>query len=364
MDFVSADRSGEAEFNSQLQNYNLGVANTNLQIQSDIESIKEKAKTDKGDIDSGETGIQIKDAIAGGSAVAGATATLKRAMDYEPKVKTATLKRAGGVAEEVGEGVEGAGEVGEGAEGAEGAIAVARAGGPLDVSVEVGQAGEGAEGAGEAGEGVAEVAEGAEGAGEVAEAGEAGGGLAEVASSALRTGGAGGGVAEVASSALRTAGAGAEGAGAGAGLLKGAGSALLKGGAGSLLKGVGAIGSIGTLGMDIASDTGGGWKAKSTADKWGNVMGIAGSAMDLVGLGLEMTPLAPIGLGLQVVGTGLQLGSGLESEISSEDRVDPAKGAVDTQAGKDIAEINKPMAKISGVSLAQTGGLAVARQQQ
>ena len=346
MDFVSADRSGEAEFNSQLQNYNIGVDNRNLEIQSDIDTIKEKAKTDKGDIDSGETGIQIKDAIAGGSAVAGATATLKRAMDYEPKVKTATLKRAGGVAEEVGEGVEGAGEVGEGAEGAEGAIAVARAGGPLNVSVEVAEAGEGAEGAGEAGGEVAEVAEGAEGAGEVAEAGEAGGGLAEVASSALRT-----------------AGAGAEGAGAGAGLLKGAG-AVLKGGAGSLLKGVGAIGSIGTLGMDIASDTGGGWKAKSTADKWGNAFGIAGSALDLVGLGLEMTPLAPLGLGLQVVGTGFQLGAGLESEISSEDRVDPAKAEVDTQAGKDIAEINKPMAKISGVSLAQTGGLAVARQQQ
>ena len=344
MDFVSADRSGEAEFNSQLQNYNIGVANRNLEIQSDIDTIKEKAKTDKGDIDSGETGIQIKDAVSTGSAVAGATATLNRAINYKGKVK-----KAGAVAEEGIEGVEGAGVGAEGAEGAEGAIAVARAGEPLDVSVEVGEAGEGAEGAGEAGEAggeVAEVAEGAEGAGEVAEAGEAGGGVAEVASSALRT-----------------AGAGAEGAEAGAGVLKGAG-AVLKGGAGSLLKGVGAIGSIGTLGMDIASDTGGGWKAKSTADKWGNAFGIAGSALDLVGLGLEMTPLAPLGLGLQVVGTGFQLGAGLESEISSEDRVDPAKGAVDTQAGKDIAEINKPMSDIQGVSLAGSGGLAVARQQQ
>ena len=285
MDFVSADRSGEAEFNSQLKDFNIGVA------------------------------------VSTGTAVAGATATLKRAVDYDPEAGKATLKRAGGVAEEAGQGVEGEAA---GGEAAESAIAVPRASEPVDASVEVAAAGEGAE-----------------------EVGEAAGGAGELASTALRTARATAGAAEVPT-----------------GFLKGAGGALLKGGAGTVLKGVGALGSIGTLGMDIASDTGGGWKAKSTADKWGNVFGIAGSAMDLVGLGLEATPLAPLGLGLQVVGTGFQLGAGLESEISSESRVDPAKGAIDTQAGKDIAAIDKPLSDIQGVSLAGTGGLAVARQQQ
>lgn len=131
------------------------------------------------------------------------------------------------------------------------------------------------------------------------------------------------------------------------------------------VKGLGVIGAIGSLGMDIASDTGGGWKAKSTADKIGNVAGITGAGLDIVGAGLEATGFgAPIGLGLQAIGTLFQIGSGIEGEITSSSDAKQAKiKAKAEEQAKDDAE-DAPSQQIQGVSLAQTGGLGVARQQQ
>ena len=131
------------------------------------------------------------------------------------------------------------------------------------------------------------------------------------------------------------------------------------------VKGLGVIGAVGSLGMDIASDTGGGWKAKSTADKIGNVAGITGAGLDIVGAGLEATGFgAPIGLGLQAIGTLFQIGSGIEGEITSSSDAKQAKiKAKAEEQAKDDAE-DAPSQQVQGVSLAQTGGLGVARQQQ
>jgi hypothetical protein len=119
------------------------------------------------------------------------------------------------------------------------------------------------------------------------------------------------------------------------------------------------------MGMAIASDENGGWAKMSTADKLGNVAEIGGAGLDMVGVGLEATGIGvPLGLALQGFGTLLQIGSGLESAISSKEAEAPAKQQAQQQEKQAEESEQKPLQEEVGVSESQAGGLGVARQQQ
>jgi len=118
--------------------------------------------------------------------------------------------------------------------------------------------------------------------------------------------------------------------------------------------------------MAIASDANGGWAKMSTADKMGNVAEIGGAGLDIVGAGLEATGIGvPLGLALQGFGTLLQLGSGIEGEISSKtEEPDAKKEAQKEEQQAEASDKAGMLQQESSVSQAQTGNLAVAREQQ
>lgn len=283
MEFVSADRSADSEFEAGLKNYNFGIQESNIQRTRDLKDAKDKERSDIRDITSGETGAEIKSGAGQASELAGAKAT------FDSWVKSGEA-----VASKAKEAQQTAGEVAENLQ---------------------------------ANNPTTEVPDTAEEAPATTETG---------VNEALETGT---GVEE-----------------------EGAGLASKLGGIG--LKGIGAVGAIAGMGMAIESDENGGWAKKSLADKIGNVAEIGGAGLDLAGLVLEATPLAPIGLALQGIGTVAQLGSGIEGEISTASKATKAKGQ--EQQEEQEAEKDEPPAQqqISGVSQAEAGGLAVARQQQ
>jgi len=134
----------------------------------------------------------------------------------------------------------------------------------------------------------------------------------------------------------------------------------------TVAKGLGGIGAVAGMGMAIASDVNGGFAKKSLADKIGNIAEIGGAGLDLVGLGLEATGIgAPLGLVLQGIGTIAQLGSSVESQITSGTGVKPAKEAAQKEEqeaeASDKAQIQQTTSAVTG---AGAGTLGVARQQQ
>jgi len=289
MEFVSADRSRDSEFEAGLKNYNFGIQEENKQRTKDLQIARDKEKDDIRQITSTEIESQIKSGAGQATALAGAKATfdswVKSGQEVAKKAQQAR-KTAGQIAQNL------------------------QSNNPTTETPPVAEEGERITQTG-----VNEASAGGDAERAVISAGEEGGKFA--------------------------------------GKLGGIG-----------LKGLGAVGSIAGMGMAIESDENGGWAKKSLADKIGNVAEIAGAGADLAGLVLEATPLAPVGLALQGVGTLFQIGSGIESEIS---------GAV--QAGKDKTkeqqeeqtkeqEEQPVQQEIQGVSEAGAGGLAVARQQQ
>jgi hypothetical protein len=87
MDFVSADRSGDSEFQARLKDYNFGVAETNRQITADIQNDRNTEKQQESDIDNTELFTQIKDATGQATGLASATATFKNYQQYGAKIQ-------------------------------------------------------------------------------------------------------------------------------------------------------------------------------------------------------------------------------------------------------------------------------------
>jgi len=297
MDFVSADRSRDSEFQANLKNYNFGVAESNKQITRDLDNDRDKEQQAENDIDDARTFTQIKDGAGGSTGLASATATFNNFKEYQGKIEEG-VKKAQKVAGETAEKIQ--------------QVKPTTTTPPDQVG---GKVGESVETGGEA------LSDGSK-AEKLTEAGK-------TLTSAEKT----------------------------AGFLGKTGS--------KALKGLGVVGAVAGMGMAIASDENGGWNKMSTADKWGNGMEIAGAGMDIVGAGLEATGIGvPFGLALQGFGTLLQLGSGVESEISSAEGVDPAKKKAQQDEQEEEDKEAKPQQQAVSVSTAQAGGLGVARQQQ
>lgn len=291
MDFISADRTGDSEFQANLKNYNFGVAESNKQITRDLDDDRDKEKQAENDIDDARTFTQIKDGSAGSTALSSATATFDNYLKYQGKIEEG-VKKAQKVAGDTAEKIQQARPTTETP--------------ALEESVETG-----------------------------------GGALSD------------GSKAEKLTEAGKTLTAEEKTAG----FLGKAGS--------KALKGLGVVGAVAGMGMAIASDENGGWQKMSTADKLGNMAEIGGAGLDIVGAGLEATGIGvPFGLALQGFGTLLQLGSGVESEISSAEGVDPAKKKAQQDEQDEEDKEAKPQQQAVAVSTAQAGGLGVARQQQ
>jgi len=301
MDFVSADRSRDSEFEAGLKNYNFGVDQINRDITSAIKTDRDREKQTERDIDNTEIFTQIKDAAGNATGLASATATFKNYQDY-----------AGKIAEGVKKAQKSAAATAEKVQQAKATLQT-----PAD------QLG-----------------------GKVGAAAEEGGGALSDASK----------VADLEKAGKATVNAAKTGGETGA-LIGKVGT--------KALKGLGIVGSAAGMGMAIAADANGGWAKMSTADKIGNVAEIGGAGLDMVGVGLEATGIGvPFGLALQGLGTLLQIGSGVEGEIASKTAVDPAKKAAQQEEQEEEAQEAPKQQEIAAVSEAQAGGLGVARQQQ
>lgn len=302
MDFVSADRTRDSEFQHELKNYNLGVSQINRDITKSIKNDRDTEKKQEQDIDSAETFTQIKDATGQATGIASATATFKNYQDYAGKLEEG-VKKAQKVATDTAEKIQQATPTTETPPDQTGGILSGEAdkgGGALSNPEEVDK---------------------------LYEAGKD-------TASALKEG-------EETGSAIGRVGTKA-------------------------LKGLGAVGSVAGMGMAIASDMNGGFSKMSTADKLGNVAEIGGAGLDILGVGLEATGIGvPLGLALQGLGTLAQLGSGLEGEIESKEEEPEAKKEAQQEEqqaeASDKAGIQQQEASVSE---AQAGGLAVAREQQ
>lgn len=370
MDFIGGDRTHDSEFEANLKNYNFGIAEQNRQITKDIQGYKNQLKTNVGNINTNELLEQIK-------AGSGQVAELTGAQGLFTRIQK--FQKAG---EKVGEG-----------------ITKARAVvGDIQSNVRQGVAGVG-EVAGQARTAVQGAVQGAQQAGQEA-VGQARGILSGAVQEASNVG------SSAATAAVNTAkqtaqqtaqnlvannpttatppvenrpltnttgvneaAAGTESESAVSSAIKTGQGAVeevskLSKFAGMGAKTIGGVGALAGMGMAIASDENGGWAKKSVADKISNVAEIGGAGMDMAGLVLEATPLAPLGLALQGFGTLFQIGSGIESEISSAVSSSDEK----TEAGKEEQQQeqseDKPQALISGLSSAEAGGAGIARQQQ
>lgn len=291
MEFVSADRSRDSEFEAGLKDYNFGIQEANIQRTKDLKTAKDQEKGDIRQITTGEVESEIKSGAGQASELAGAKATFDSwVASGEQLAKKA--KQARQTAGEVAQKLQANNPTTETPPATEEAPATTETG-------------------------VNEAA----GAGAELEAG--------------------------------AEGAGAEGSGYLASRLGGVG-----------LKGIGAVGAIAGMGMAIESDENGGWAKKSLADKIGNVAEIGGAGLDLAGLVLEATPLAPLGLALQGIGTLSQIGSGIEGEISGAVKSGKEKTAEQQEEQQTEQDEQPVQQEIQGVSEAGAGGLAVARQQQ
>jgi len=137
--------------------------------------------------------------------------------------------------------------------------------------------------------------------------------------------------------------------------------------AGKMATGIGIIGDIGSIGMDIAEDQAN-WGKMSTMDKISNIADIGGAGLDMLGTGL-MTFGGPVGamfgMGLKGIGDIAQIASGVEDTISGYDAVQDKQKDIDIQEKKQEEEEGPEKQEVKqGPSLASAGALAVGRQAQ
>jgi len=407
MDFIGGDRTHDSEFEANLKNYNFGIAEQNRQITKDIQGYKDQLKANVGNINTNELLEQIKAGSGQVAELTGAQGLFDRIQKFkqagEKVGESITKARAvvGDIQSNVRQGVAGVGEVaGQARTAVQGAVQSAQEAGQGAIA----QARGAVQSAQEAGQGAIAQARGAvqsaQQAGQEA-VGQARGILSGAVEEASNVGSSA--VSSAVNTARQTAqqtaqnlvannpttatppvenrpltnttgvneaSAGTESESAVSNAIKTGQEAVEEGAsklskfAGLGAKTVGGVGALAGMGMAIASDENGGWAKKSLSDKIGNVAEIGGAGMDMAGLVLEATPLAPIGLALQGIGTLFQIGSGIESEISSAVSSSDEK----TEAGKEEQQQeqseDKPQALLTGLSSAEAGGAGIARQQQ
>lgn len=137
--------------------------------------------------------------------------------------------------------------------------------------------------------------------------------------------------------------------------------------AGKLATGIGVIGDIGSIGLDISEDINN-WGKMSTADKISNIADIGGAGLDMIGTGLMAFggPIgAMVGLGLKGIGDIAQVGSGVEDTISGYQSAQDTKKDLDQQQEQAEKDAPDPKAEQkAGPTLAGAGTLAVGRQAQ
>jgi len=137
--------------------------------------------------------------------------------------------------------------------------------------------------------------------------------------------------------------------------------------AGKLATGLGVIGDVGSIGLDIAEDLNN-WDKMSTADKISNIADIGGAGFDMLGTGLMAFggPIgAMVGMGLKGLGDVVQVGSGVEDTISGYQSAQDTKDDLEKQQKKAEDEAPDPKEEQkAGPSLAGAGALAVGRQAQ
>ena len=133
---------------------------------------------------------------------------------------------------------------------------------------------------------------------------------------------------------------------------------LLAKGAGVLARGAGLVGA-GISAADAINDY------RNGKHGWAQALEIGGAGAELFGTLLEFTPLAPVGLALQVGGAAASaVGTGLaaeESEVETGKKVEASKEEA-TKATKDL-EAQRRTA-VSGLTTASQGGFSVARAVQ
>ena len=135
--------------------------------------------------------------------------------------------------------------------------------------------------------------------------------------------------------------------------------------AGSVL---GVIGDVGSIGLDISADTGGGWNKMSVADKIANVADIGGAGLDMIGTGL-MTFGGPVGMalggGLKLFGDITEVLAGTETAVSGEVSVSDKQKAIAVKEKADEAKLGQAKDQAQAVASEAGGGdLAVARKVQ
>lgn len=303
MEFVNANRSKDSEFLAGLQNYNNQVYEDNKVLDLDIKAAGDTQKQQQELLegDQAEKGTKTTLSLAGVGA--GGIEKVKRIPDQLKKANVAR-KEASAARD----------------------LAVNRSRGWFIR----GAAEEGGE---EAARGAARGAVGA--AAEVVENPAAAGALEEAAQVE--------GSAE-ARAALKT---GEEGAGK-----------LLAKGAGVLARGAGLVGA-GISAADAIND----WR--NGKHGWAQVLELGGAASEVFGTVLEVTPLAPLGLALQVGGAAASaVGTGIaaeESQVETGEKIDASKD----EATKETAQLeSEKRTAVSSLTTAGQGGFSVARAVQ
>ncbi len=303
MEFVNANRSKDSEFLAGLQNYNNQVFEDNKVLDLDIKATGDTQKQQQELLegDQAERGTKTTLSLAGVGA--GGIEKVKRIPDQLKKANVAR-KEASAARD----------------------LAINRSRGWFIR----GAAEEGGEGAAR---GAARGAVGA--AAEVVENPAAAGALEEAAQVE--------GSAE-ARAALKT---GEEGAGK-----------LLAKGAGVLARGAGLVGA-GISAADAINDF------RNGKHGWAQWLEIGGAASEVLGTVLEVTPLAPLGLALQVGGAAASAaGTGIaaeESQVETGEKIDASK----EEASKETAKLeSEKRTAVSSVTTAGQGGFSVARAVQ
>jgi hypothetical protein len=306
MEFVNANRSKDSEFLAGLQNYSTQVYEDNKLLDLDIKAAGDTQKQQEELLEGDQAERGIKSTLALSGVGVGALEKTKRIV---PKVRAAnTARKEAQAAKDLASNrtsgwTRGARPAGAGGEvGAQGARTGARAG----ARAAAGAAAAGGEGAG-------------------ATAAKVGGSAA--ARAALKEG--------------------EEGT-----------AKLLAKGAGVLARGAGLVGA-GISAADAINDY------RNGKHGWAQALEIGGAGAELFGTILEFTPLAPVGLALQVGGAAASaVGTGLaaeESEVETGKKVEASKEEA-TKATKDL-EAQRRTA-VSGLTTASQGGFSVARAVQ
>lgn len=305
MEFVNADRSHDSNFIAGLQNYNNQVFEDNKALNLDIKAAGDTQKQQEELLEGDQAERGIKSTLALSGVGLGALEKTKRII---PKVRAAnTARREASAARDLATNISqgwnsGVRSAGDGG----GAQVEARAGTRAGARAAAGAAAAGGEGAG---------------------------------ATAAKVGG---------SAAARAAlTEGEEGT-----------AKLLAKGAGVLARGAGLVGA-GISAADAINDY------RQGKHGWAQALELGGAASEVFGTILEFTPLAPLGLALQVGGAAASaVGTGIaaeESEAETGKKVEASKEEA-TKATKDLEAQQR--SAVSGLTSAAQGGAAVARQVQ